>query len=364
MSTTPEGSPSVGQLKQAIDSNDIELVKRLMTRNPDLHRAPLGYAKNGPLTWVAECRVPREAPGEARLAIARWMIENGSDVHQGGDGPLMRAALDDMRIPMMELLVALGANVNALWNGTYPIICAPCETLAPRALRWLLEHGADPNVASRDYGGPLSMLIGTYARDAKGKNACLEVFADLGFELPDTPAMAFHRGRIDLLDAHLHRDPSLLEHRFQEDEIFPTELGMKPGEGLHVTPVVGSTLLHLALEYDDIDAVRWLIERGADVNAKAALDADGFGGHTPVFHTVVTLAAPDDSKAKLLLDRGANPNARATIRKQLRDMGDPEKEMMREFHNVTPIGYASQFQEPSWVNGPAIAAIAERGGTE
>jgi hypothetical protein len=72
-----------------------------------------------------------------------------------------------------------------------------------------------------------------------------------------------------------------------------------------------------------IDVARWLIERGADVNAKAALDADGFGGHTPLFHTVVTLAAPEDSKARLLLGSGANPNARATIRKQLRDMGDP-----------------------------------------
>ena len=37
-----------------------------------------------------------EAPSEARLAMARWMIENGSDVHQGGDGPLMRAALADI----------------------------------------------------------------------------------------------------------------------------------------------------------------------------------------------------------------------------------------------------------------------------
>jgi ankyrin repeat protein len=208
------------------------------------------------------------------------------------------------------------------------------------------------------------MLICTYMRNAKGKNACLEVFADAGFDLPDTPAMAFHRGRIDLLVAHLDRDPSLLGHRFQESEIFPAELGIKPGEGLHVTPVFGSTLLHLAIEYDDIDVARWLIERGANVNAKAALDADGFGGHTPLFHTVVTLAAPDDSKAGLLLGRGADPNARATIRKQLRDMGDPEKEMMREFHNVTPIGYSSQFQEPRWVNGPAITAIVERGGRE
>jgi hypothetical protein len=275
----------------------------------------------------------------------------------------MRAALADMRIPMMELLVANGANVNALWAGHYPIVCAPCETLAPGALKWLLDHGADPHVAAGEYGSPLSMLVCTYSRNAKGKHACLEVLAEAGFDLPDTPAMAFHRGRIDLLESHLHRDSSLLEHRFEESEIFPAELGIKPGDGLHATPVSGTTLLHLAIEYDDIEVARWLIERGADVNATAALDADGFGGHTPLFHAVVTLAAPDDSKARLLLEHGANHNARATIRKQLKDMGDPDKEQMHEFHNVTPVGYARQW-EPSWVNGPAIAAIAERGGTE
>lgn len=354
----------IGQLKQAIDSNDLERVRQLMTRKPELHRAPLGYNRNGPLTWVAECRVPRVPPSEVRLAMARWMIENGSDVHQGGDGPLMRAALADMRIPMMELLVAHGADVNARWNGNYPIICAPCETLAPQALQWLLAHGADPHVAAEPYGSPLEMLVGTYSRNAKGKNACLEVLAEAGVALPDTPVMAFHRGRIDLLERHLSRDPSLLERRFQPNEIFPYELGFQRDEGLHVTPIAGGTLLHLAVEYDDIDVARWLIERGADVNAKATIDADGFGGHTPLFHTVVTLAAPDDSQARLLLDQGADPNARATMRKQLRDMGDPEKERMREFHDVTPIGYARQFQEPDWVNDPAIAVIAERGGTE
>jgi ankyrin repeat protein len=359
-----ESLQAVGRLKQAIDSNDLERAKQIMTRSPELHRAPLGYGKNGPLTWVAECRVPREAPSEARLAMARWMIENGSDVHQGGDGPLMRAALADMRIPMMELLVAHGANVNARWNGHYPIICAPCESLAPRALKWLLDHGADPHVAATEYGSPVSMLVCTYSRNAKGKNACLEAFARAGFDLPDTPAMALHRGRLDLLQTHLARDPSLLERRFDESEIFPAELGIKQGDGLHVTPVSGVTLLHLAIEYDDIDAARWLIERGADVNATSAIDADGFGGHTPLFHTAVTLAAPDDSMAKLLLERGANPSARATIRKQLRDTGDPEKERMRVFHDVTPIGYARAFQEPRWVNAPAITAIVERGGIE
>src|SRR5262245_4551093 len=96
----------VGQLKLAIDANDLAQVKDLMTRYPELHRAPLGYGRAGPLTWVAECRVPWEPPSPVRLAMAAWMIENGSDVHQGGDLPLMRAALNGYRIPMMELLVS------------------------------------------------------------------------------------------------------------------------------------------------------------------------------------------------------------------------------------------------------------------
>src|SRR5947209_3217570 len=81
-----ESLQKVGQLKQAIDSNDLERVKQLMTRHPELHRAPLGYGQNGPLTWVAECRVPRVAPGEARLGMAQWMIENGPTCIRGATG--------------------------------------------------------------------------------------------------------------------------------------------------------------------------------------------------------------------------------------------------------------------------------------
>src|SRR5260370_2549737 len=121
----------IGELKSAIDTNDLGSVKALMTRNPALHRAPLGYGKNGPLTWVAECRVPWEPPGPERLAMAEWMIDNGSDVHQGGDGPLMRAALFGYRIPMMELLFSRVSDVNPILNGHFPTILAPCATGDP-----------------------------------------------------------------------------------------------------------------------------------------------------------------------------------------------------------------------------------------
>ena len=355
-----ESLTEIGQLRDAIDTNDLARVQELMTRNPELHRAPLGYHDNGPLTWVAECRVPREAPSEARLEIARWMIANGSDVHQGGDGPLMRAALEDERLPMLELLVEHGADVNAEWDGRYPIILAPCETLQPQTLRRLIELGADMHVASPEFGSGVQMLIGTYWRNPEGKHGCLEVFADAGFPFPDTAPMAVHRGRIDLLEQCLAREPDLLNRRFRESEIYPAELGLKGG--LHVAPVEGTTLLHIAVEYHETDVAAWLLDRGADPNARAAVDADGFGGHTPLFHTTVTLRLKEDALARLLLRRGADPNARATFRKQLDYDPDPEAATMREYLGVTSIGFAREFPLPEWVNEAAIAAIREAGG--
>lgn len=352
-----------GSLKRAIDENDFPAVRRLMTEHPELHRARMGYGDNGPLTWVAECRVPRVPPNDTRLAMARWMIEHGSDMHQGGDGPLMRAALDDMRIPMMELLVELGADVNANWGGYYPIICAPAETLAPQALKWLLDHGADPSTPTSMYGTPLFMLLGTYARNSPAKHTCLEVLADHGVDIPDTPPMAVHRGRIDLLERHVDADPSVLARRYSLAEIYPPDLGFPPEGGMHGTPLDGATLLHLAVDYHEVDIVRWLLDAGAGVDAKAEIDDDGFGGQTALFNTVVNLGRKTDEIARLLLDAGADPNARATLRKQLKDMGDPEKERMREFRDVTPAQFGRLFAEPGFVNEAALTAIVDAGGT-
>lgn len=105
------------------------------------------------------------------------------------------------------------------------------------------------------------------------------------------------------------------------------------------------------------------IHRGADVNARAEIDAECFGGHTPLFHTTVTLSIRgNDALARLLLRSGADPNLRATFRKKLTGMGDGEKGQMREYHAVTAIGFARQFQVPDWVDKAAIAAIAQHGG--
>ncbi len=63
--------------------------------------------------------------------------------------------------------------------------------------------------------------------------------------------------------------------------------------------------------------------------------------------------------ARLLLDHGANPNARASLRKRLRFVDD---ETMHEYRDVTPISWGERFHDQDWVNPAALRLIAEHGG--
>ncbi len=344
----------IGQLKLAIDTNDLEQVKSLMTRNPALHRAPLGYNKNGPLTWVAECRIPWEAPGPARLAMAEWMIAHGSDVHQGGDGPLMRAALVGHRIPMMELLVAHGADVNAEWDGYFPIIFAPCETVEPDPIRWLLKHGANPNCAreGRKYPGTaLDYVIGTYGRSPQ-LGECMDILVEAGgatkYNVP--PVLDLLRGRVDLLTRHLDRDRTLVHRRFPE-----LDFG---SSGARLLKLQGATLLHVSAEYGNVEAAKLLLERGADVNARAAVDESGVGGQTPIFHAVTQFFDGGLPMTQLLVDRGADLSVRVKLPGHYERPG--------EVVECTPLGYAMHFpgNEHKTQHNHTLAFLGERGAQE
>jgi ankyrin repeat protein len=298
----------VMELKEAIDRNDLDRVKLLMTRNTALHCAAMGYGKNGPLTWVAECRVPWEPPTPVRLAMAQWMIDNGSDVHQGGDAPLMRAALRDDRIPMMELLFRNGANVNAAWGGSFPIIFAPCESLAPGSLRWLLDHGANPNCHDHGYeisghrypGTALDYLIAGYARSVERLSACIDILLKAGGETKySVPAvLELLRGRLDELTELIVADPGLVNRRFAE-----LDFGMSGGRCLTLR---GGTLLHVAAEFGNLTAATLLLDHGADVNARATIDASGVGGQTAIFHAATQFSDFGLPIVELLANRGAD----------------------------------------------------------
>jgi ankyrin repeat protein len=346
----------VGQLKQAIDTNDIARVRTMMTRNPALHRAPLGYGKDGPLTWVAECRVPWEPPGPVRLAMAEWMIAHGSDVHQGGDGPLMRAALNADRIPMMELLVSHGADVNALWHGHFPIIFAPCESLDPAALKWLLDHGANPNCRDHGYeisghaypGTALDYLIAGYVRSPERLSVCIDLLLQAGAQTRyDAPGVfAVLRGRLDDLAKLIDAEPGVVNRSFPE-----LDCGQSGGRSLLLQ---GGTLLHVAAEYGNVAAATLLLDRGAGVNARATVDGDGIGGQTAIFHAVTQSGDDGLPVTRLLLERGADLSVRVKL------PGDYEKP--GEIMECTALGYALLFGGESRTK--TVALLREWGAVE
>ena len=117
------------------------------------------------------------------------------------------------------------------------------------------------------------------------------------------------------------------------------------------------TLLHLAIEFDERAIFDLLLDQGADPNARAAVDDAGFGGYTPLFHTVVNCGRPgqhQQAMAKGLLARGASPQARANLRKFLDWREVPG---WHEAH-VTATEWAREFPERGWINHRAMAELS------
>jgi ankyrin repeat protein len=284
--------------------------------------------------------------------MAKWMIENGSDIHRGGDAPLMRAALNSYRIPMMELLVAHGADVNAWWHGNYPIIFASCEAVDPAALKWLLEHGADPNCTAphpgtAHPGTALDYVIGAYSRHPEDLSACIGLLLDAGgvtrYNVPSL--LTLLRGRLDELAGQVAADPELVHRRFPELDFGTT--------GARALTLRGATLLHVAAEYGIADAATLLLGRGADVNARATVDPAGVGGQTAIFHAATQFGDVGLPLVRLLLDRGADLSVRARL--------PGHYEQPDEVVECTPLGYALRFPGGA---GKTVELLRERGGVE
>ncbi len=212
------------------------------------------------------------------------------------------------RAAMFELLVRHGADVNWLCWGWFPPLFFPCENLEPEPLKWLLDHGADPNCVEPKTGRTaLDYAIDTYPRGPKRLMACIELLLAAGARTRyNGPGiLPILRGRNDELAALLDADRSLVHRRYPE-----LECGQSGGRLLTLR---GATLLHVAAEYGFFDATRLLLDRGADVNARADVGPDGVGGQTPIFHALTHFGGVNPEVGELLIKRGADLTIRARV---------------------------------------------------
>jgi hypothetical protein len=333
----------------AIHRDDVGRVRELLLTHPQIARE---YASAPDSGWGPAMA---EAANHGLRRIITMMRERGvRGVTAALARPELRPWLDTLR-----LLGRVGARPpEGAVGGAVELLQGPDFEL-------MMEVGADIGLTSGDWRALVALALETYTRHPDGKHRILEAMAARGVPLPDTPPMAVHRGRLDLLDGHLRRDASLLRRTFTHREFFPPDLGCHLDESLALVgaPLGGATLLHMAVDYQELEVVRWLLDRGTDPNVRADVDADGFGGHTAIFNGVVSYDAgrPDDPVARLLLDRGADPNARASIRIRLAFAKDKSTHAYRQ---VTPVGWGRAFHDQSYVSAAAMRAIAERGGHE
>lgn len=315
------GAASVDQMRQAINEDNADLVRELLKRDSNiLHRYSIRtdyyYGNQRPLAYASQL---------GRTEIVKLLLEAGADIHAEGNLAIARAAMSDSNIPIMEMFLARGMDVNCIVYDWGPLLTYPAETQAPKMLKWLLEHGADPNLRmpnTRYRDNAWQALIEGYGRSPHF-HECVNILIDGGAKYEDGPYIDLYRGRFREFTQRLQRNPAIAQASY---DLAGANLSLRK-----------TTLLHLCADWNFLEAARALAAHGADIDAPAPIDSDGVGGHTPIFHTVNSIGLWSFPMLEWLLAEGADLSVRATV-----------WWVGKIYRDVTPLSYAikAQRKEP------------------
>jgi ankyrin repeat protein len=134
-------------------------------------------------------------------------------------------------------------------------------------------------------------LTSEYLRSPRFKD-CVQAFVDFGLEFPEKELLAVLLNDAESLSKYLQNDLTLINKRYTLRTAF--------------TPLLQGTLMHICAEFNHLNCATALAAHGADINAKAGVDENGFGGQTPVFHTVNQIHNNSLDMLNFLLHRGAD----------------------------------------------------------
>lgn len=144
------------------------------------------------------------------------------------------------------------------------------ELHSPGGIRDCFANGVDPNDRYKDE--PLIYeLTSEYTRSPLFKD-CVKAFVDYGLDMDDKTLLAVLLDDATSLHDELSNDPSALAKRYTLRCAY--------------TPLYEASLLHICAEFNHVSCAEILIKHGVDIDTPAGIDEDGFGGQTPIFHTV------------------------------------------------------------------------------
>ncbi len=181
------------------------------------------------------------------------------------------------------------------------------------------DNGINPN----DYfnGQPLIYeLTSEYLRGPRFKE-CVKAFVDHGLVFEDK-----------ILLSVLLNDAASLEHQLKDN---PEEVTKRRTLRCAFTPLAEATLLHICAEFNHVACADVLVRHGADINARAGVDENGFGGQTPVFHTVNQILDQSREMQDFLLSGSAD--LQLTVKGLIWGKGYPWETFIP---SVNPVSYA------------------------
>ena len=222
-----------------------------------------------------------------------------------------------------------------------------CELHDARRLGSVLDAGLDP-IAPVGGKTPVTWLLEMYTRSDRFTE-CLRVLLDRGAVVGDA-----------LLSAVLLDEPETLRAAAPVDG--GRALGQRVSLPSAFTPLEGANLLHVAAEFGHVRSAEVLLELGVPADARAAIDRDGLGGHTALFHTVNSNANRAVPVMHLLLDAGADPQLRVPGLTWGRGF-----DWESTFFDLTPLAYAQlgllpqMHRDPRHVDANVRALLAAAG---
>jgi ankyrin repeat protein len=240
------GAEAGKAIHYAAEKGNLPLVQ-LLLRYP-VDRSLRDDESRTPLHLAAMCRDDERL--DQYCKIVDLLLEHGYSLEDGSSGGRKVIHLAGNRA-MLEHLLKRGADINTpSITGRTPLH-QYCGGNDVEFIRFLLDHGANPNAADKDGTMPIHLAV---TRDSAEAKTIVEMLLQRGATL-DVFAQA-QLGQTDKVLAAVKEHPDLLD---------------KPGG------IGGQTLLHIAAGRGNLALVQTLVERGADLELKNA-----WAGWTPL----------------------------------------------------------------------------------
>ena len=213
------------------------------------------------------------------VPLLEQLLKKGADPNLRNDAGATALMWAAGSLEKTRILLAHGAQVNAVSdNLRTPLMIAAGLPVGLPVVKLLLEHGADPNPTKRPDAESSPLIQAALAANADTMQLLVDHGADLKASAVGALSIAYTQGCARCVDL-------LLQHQFDKN-VYTVAL-------LLIAPFAGA------------NEMRAMIDRGADVNAADPL------GRTALMYAAENDTIPVDA-VRLLVERGANVNVRST----------------------------------------------------